>query len=205
MSVDIQPESQPLFLPSMEDEDLQQNSDAGTIQADDEPAAVNKSEEDDWMSVDAMETRAGNTSNTVKQEIATAINSSTAIKNTDTACGPSSNSTAVLEQQARKKRKVSPTSEATKKDYYLGSFLVPNAWSTTKGSGYIKPGDYICVEREQVQYAGQSSNQDSKQKGKGRQVTLFTMLKPQGKSGASRKNKSEDTIVRLTNERGFGE
>ncbi|KAI5124124.1 hypothetical protein M0805_000937 [Coniferiporia weirii] len=108
------------------------------------------------------------------------------------------------ETQPRKKRKItqtSPPSEALRSEYYLGSILVSNAWSTVRGSGYVKNGDPILVERDNLQEEG-TSGKDAKKKGKGKQMTLNTMFKSQTKSGPLKKAKT-NTIVRLTNSRGF--
>ncbi|TDL28160.1 hypothetical protein BD410DRAFT_870386 [Rickenella mellea] len=95
---------------------------------------------------------------------------------------------------------------------YLGSFLVSNAWSTVRGSGYVKVGESIGVERETPEEAGvkkgfindsQSKRQSKKDaKGKGKQQTLNAMFSKGPKSAAKKKAKI-DTIVRLTNSRGF--
>lgn len=102
-----------------------------------------------------------------------------------------------------KRRRLSLSSQskpAIKSDgTYLGTFLVPNAWSTVKGTGYIKSGDEIRTERdspEDISVAGSTSV-----KGKKKQLTLKAMLKPQPAKNVKRK---VDTIVRLTNKGGFG-
>ncbi|THH10977.1 hypothetical protein EW145_g955 [Phellinidium pouzarii] len=108
------------------------------------------------------------------------------------------------ETQPRKKRKIMQASHHPKverSEYYLGSILVGNAWSTVRGSGYVKNGDPILVERDSLQDEN-SSSKDAKRKGKGKQVTLKTMFKSQVKSGPLKKPKA-NTIVRLTNSRGF--
>jgi DNA repair protein RAD5 len=81
---------------------------------------------------------------------------------------------------------------------YLGTFLVPNAWSTVKGKGYIKPGDEIRIERDGPEDTGSTT---TSVKGKKKQLTLKAMLKSQPVKNVKRKT---DTIVRLTNEGGFG-
>ena len=47
--------------------------------------------------------------------------------------------------------------------YYLGSICVDNAWSTVRGTGYIKNGDQILVKRDPL-----PSNTSSGKKGKGK-------------------------------------
>lgn len=80
---------------------------------------------------------------------------------------------------------------------YLGTFLVPNAWSTVKGHGYIKPGDEIRIERDSPQDTAATASV----KGKKKQLTLKAMLKSKPVKNVKRKT---DTIVRLTNKGGFG-
>ena len=82
---------------------------------------------------------------------------------------------------------------------YLGTFLVPNAWSTVKGKGYIKPGDEVRIERDSPDDTGSAAT--TSVKGKKKQLTLKAMLKSQPVKNVKRK---ADTIVRLTNEGGFG-
>jgi DNA repair protein RAD5 len=90
---------------------------------------------------------------------------------------------------------------------YIGSFIVSNAWSTVRGKGYIKSGDEIHVERED-QVEGPSSGAFKKgkkgkamDKGKMKQLSIANMMKaPQSKMSKKKTN----TVVRLTNSRGFG-
>jgi DNA repair protein RAD5 len=91
---------------------------------------------------------------------------------------------------------------------YLGSFIVGNAWSTAKGKGYIKPGDKILVEREDQDVPLTKSKASSKPTGANKngangkkQLSIATMLKaPLPKI----LKKKVDTVVRLSNSRGFG-
>lgn len=80
---------------------------------------------------------------------------------------------------------------------YLGSFVVPNAWSTVKGHGYIKPGEEIIIGRDSIEDTSVAPSI----KGKKKQMTLKTVLKSKPVKNAKRKT---DTIVRITNGRGFG-
>lgn len=108
----------------------------------------------------------------------------------------------------RKKRKVESNvvhshTPPKRSEYYLGSIIVGNAWSTVRGTGYIKNGDPIFVERDTLM---QDSGKDQKKKGggmKGKQTTINSMFKPQTKSELAKKPKA-NTVVRLTNARGFG-
>ncbi|KAL5534034.1 hypothetical protein ACEPAG_494 [Sanghuangporus baumii] len=114
------------------------------------------------------------------------------VPSSSTTQGPSS------ETHPRKKRKINqmqPASPKRQSEYYLGSILVGNAWSTVRGTGYVKNGDPILVERETLQDEG-------KKKGKGKQVTINSMFKTQSK-GVQVKKPKPNTIVRLTNMRGF--
>lgn len=81
---------------------------------------------------------------------------------------------------------------------YLGTFLVPNAWSTVKGKGYINPGEEVRIERD----SPEDTSTTASIKGKKKQLTLKAMLKSQPVKNVKRK---ADTIVRLTNKGGFGE
>ena len=118
-----------------------------------------------------------------------------------------STSAALSDVRPRKKRRIiqaPANATASPTSYYLGSFLVSNAWSTVKGTGYIKSGDPILVERDALAQDISQAGRDSKKKGKGKQMTINSMFKtPQAKSSAPKKTKS-NTIVRLTNARGFG-
>ncbi|KAF8557658.1 hypothetical protein OG21DRAFT_1482121 [Imleria badia] len=101
-----------------------------------------------------------------------------------------------------KRRRLSLSSQpkpAIKSDgTHLGTFLVPNAWSTVKGKGYIKPGDEVRIERDSPEDTSASGT--TSVKGKKKQLTLKAMLKSQPAKNVKRK---VDTIVRLTNNGGF--
>ncbi|KAH9949377.1 SNF2 family N-terminal domain-containing protein [Amylocystis lapponica] len=109
-----------------------------------------------------------------------------------------------------KKRRLSPPAptEAPSLQFnsaYLGSFLVGNAWSTVSGTGYVKPGDGICIVRDSQEdvpppKAKKAKVQDTKGKGGKKQLSLTTMLKAQPQKPAKKK---QDLVVRLTNQGGF--
>ncbi|KAH7922804.1 hypothetical protein BV22DRAFT_1016617 [Leucogyrophana mollusca] len=118
--------------------------------------------------------------------------------------------------RASSKRRVSPLpaprgSRGGVDSAYLGSFLVGNAWSTVKGKGYVNSGEEIRVERDEPD-GGSSSKPAPTASGSGKgkkggvpdkkkkQLSLSAMLKPQPPKLAKRKT---DTVVRLTNKRGF--
>jgi DNA repair protein RAD5 len=115
-----------------------------------------------------------------------------------------------------KKRRLSPCSMVQARtgqasfDHpaYLGSFLVGNAWSTVRGKGYIKPGDTIRIERDDpddfksgLPVSGKGKKKALPGNSKKKQLTLGAMLKSQ----PPKTTKKADTVVRLTNDRGFGE
>lgn len=115
-----------------------------------------------------------------------------------------------------KKRRLSPCSMVQARtgqasfDHpaYLGSFLVGNAWSTVRGKGYIKPGDTIRIERDDLDefksglpVSGKGKKKALPGNNKKKQLTLGAMLKSQ----PPKTTKKADTVVRLTNDRGFGE
>ena len=109
------------------------------------------------------------------------------------------------ESYPRKKRKlIQPVSAPTvrRSAYFLGSILVSNAWSTVRGTGYVKSGDLIDVERDTLRDEG-FGDKDAKKKGKGKQATVSSMFKSQAAGGQAKKTKV-NTIVRLVNDRGFG-
>jgi len=93
---------------------------------------------------------------------------------------------------------------------YIGSFIVGNAWSTVRGKGYIKSGDEIQVERED-QEEGPSFKESgafkkgkkgkAMDKGKTKQLSIVNMMKAQQPKVSKKKT---NTVVRLTNNRGFG-
>jgi DNA repair protein RAD5 len=93
---------------------------------------------------------------------------------------------------------------------YIGTFIVGNAWSTAKGRGYVKPGDEIKVERDEVMRKVSKSAPAKGTKAKktdtpfrknGVQLSLATMMKaPPPKAS----KKAVDSVVRLINMRGFG-
>ena len=88
---------------------------------------------------------------------------------------------------------------------YIGSFLVVNAWSTVKGKGYIKNGDEICVELDNVDEASSKIRLPSNGKGaqgKKKQLSIDTMFKAAQQSKPAKKKLS--AVVHLTNKKGFG-
>jgi DNA repair protein RAD5 len=119
----------------------------------------------------------------------------------------------IIARRPAKKRRVSPASVASQSPpqstYYLGSFIVGNAWSTVKGKGYTKSGDKINIEREAQDvesFRGTSAAVKGKKgkatdKGKKKQLSIATMMKHQQPKISKKKT---NTVVRLTNSRGFG-
>ncbi|KAJ4485680.1 RAD5-like protein [Lentinula aciculospora] len=114
-----------------------------------------------------------------------------------------------------KKRRLSPSlallspSDNTQFPVYVGEFLVPNAWSSIAGSGYVKINDVVKIERD-VDYSRPSEattkgkkKVDDKNKSNGgkKQVSLTSMLKAQPTRAP--KKKTTDTIVRLVTSRGI--
>lgn len=114
-------------------------------------------------------------------------------------------------ERPTKKRRLSSEpkvpSPAAFTSVYLGSFLVANAWSTVRGSGYVKAGDEIRIERDTPEdptppESKRTKSKDVKGKSGKKQLSIATMFKPQP---AKPSKKKQDTVVRLTNTRGFGE
>ena len=118
-------------------------------------------------------------------------------------------------KKAQKKRRLSPQVEEAQPlsgllPAYLGEVLIPNAWSTISGRGYVKANDIIHVKRDHdeestVRSKSKSSqNVNSKKKSdKKKQVTLTSMIVAQHQKVA--KKKRLDTIVRLVTEDGVGQ
>lgn len=110
------------------------------------------------------------------------------------------------EERPAKRRKLSPTvySLAQFTSMYIGDLPVDGAWSTVSGTGYVKVGDSVLIRREASNKESSSANAQSGNKSKkirgGKQVTLTSMLKPQG----TRSTKKVDSIVRIVNNKGFG-
>ncbi|PIL31408.1 hypothetical protein GSI_06109 [Ganoderma sinense ZZ0214-1] len=104
-----------------------------------------------------------------------------------------------------KKRKLSPPSQppAESSPMYLGYFLVDNAWSTVKGTGYIKPGEEILIEREEINKPPPPPPKKLAKKGADgkKQLTIATMFKPAPAKPSAKKK--QDSVVRLTNAKGF--
>ncbi|KIK70544.1 hypothetical protein GYMLUDRAFT_148103 [Collybiopsis luxurians FD-317 M1] len=97
---------------------------------------------------------------------------------------------------------------------YMGEFLVPNAWSSMSGSGYVKVNDVIRIERDvdhfntsRIDSKGKKKVDDTKKAGSGgkKQVSLASMLKPLPSNMKTSKKKGNDTIVRLVTNRGVGD
>ena len=92
---------------------------------------------------------------------------------------------------------------------YLGEVVIPNAWSNVSGRGYVKPNETVLVKREEqdLPQAGTSKPKPTTvQSSKKKQISIATMLKPQPvKTSKSAKKKKTDSIVRLVNNKGFGD
>ncbi|KAI0363055.1 hypothetical protein BV20DRAFT_984039, partial [Pilatotrama ljubarskyi] len=82
------------------------------------------------------------------------------------------------------------------------SFLVDRAWSTVKGTGYIKAGEEVLIERDEPDKPPPPPvKKSTKDKGGKKQLTIASMLKPAAPPKPSKKK--QDSVVRLTNSRGF--
>lgn len=79
---------------------------------------------------------------------------------------------------------------------YLGSFLVPNAWSTCKGRGWVQTGETIEINRT-------DDDKYSKKTANGGQLKLTSMFKVKSQAAKPIKKGKEDNVVRFTNSRGF--
>ncbi|KAF9011125.1 SNF2 family N-terminal domain-containing protein [Cyathus striatus] len=97
------------------------------------------------------------------------------------------------------------TSSTTFPPTYIGEIIIPNAWSTISGKGYVKANDSVQVRREeQDPPKGSSSKLSSSSKKKSsdgkKQMSLTSMLKPQTTKRSQKKK--GDNIVRLLNKFG---
>ena len=103
-----------------------------------------------------------------------------------------------------KRRKLSPPPDFGFKSAFLGRIVIPNAWSTVKGKGYIKDGDPIFVEWDKLKQEDLPRKSDKKKplQKKGKQLTITALMKPRSENF---KKKKQNDIVRLTNKGGFGE
>jgi DNA repair protein RAD5 len=96
-----------------------------------------------------------------------------------------------------------PVPPKVSSSHFVGTFIIPNAWSTVRGKGYISPGDPVIISREEIEDnrpKAQTKGVASGTKGK-KQLNIATMMKRQTKPPP---NKKRDIIVRLINVRGFG-
>jgi len=103
-----------------------------------------------------------------------------------------------------KKRRMSPHNPLPPifQPTYLGDILVPNAWSNVSGKGYVSPNDSIEIKRDEETNSKSGSATQGKKKDNKKQISLTAMLK--SKPAKSSKRNKADNIVRLFNNRGFG-
>lgn len=111
-----------------------------------------------------------------------------------------------LEGPPAKKRRLSPVQTASQVPcfcpIYLGDVFVENAWSTASGKGYVKPGESVIIQRDGPNSMPTSSKTQKSTKGISgkKQATITSMMKPQTTKIAKKK---VDTVVRISNQRGF--
>jgi len=196
------PPGQPLFLQGDEDEDDVSMTEGFKSQS---PVSRKRQAPIDYSDVEVD--RDGPSRSTLKTEDSDSI-----------ICLSDSSSEIQLKKNMNlppppKKRRVSPVQSSNEPDdmfqpTYVGEILVPNAWSNVSGKGYVKVNDSICIQREEFEEVkpGPSSSkikQDPKKANGKKQITLSSMLKSQPIK--ANKRKSSDNIVRLVNNKGFGE
>lgn len=105
--------------------------------------------------------------------------------------------------QPVKKRRVDNDALSTTPTY-IGEFIVPNAWSSVSGDGYITRDKEVYVKRinattsKEVKSTVKGVTKDVK-----RQLSLTTMLKGQS-SKTSSKQKKINNVVYLANKNGAG-
>lgn len=92
---------------------------------------------------------------------------------------------------------------------YMGEFIA-QGWATTsdmKGMSYIKAGSIVRIERHEADsrsgiWLASSKKEKDEKKGKGKQLTLTSMLKSSNKPVKGKEK--ENNIVRFYNEQGSG-
>ena len=128
---------------------------------------------------------------------------------------PTSDQKSLLPGSVAKKRRLLPPEHESPPNLateflptYIGEIIIPNAWSNVSGKGYVKPNETVLVKREeQDPPAGTSKPKPTTdQSSKKKQISIATMLKPQpAKVSKSAKKKKKNNIVRLVNNKGFGD
>lgn len=190
-----------LFLPDSEDENESHASAFTTPQK--RPVHTINDDTDSEIEIPGFE----------EEPRASSVGSMSSVPGSPMARASSPTPSIEIVDRPKKKRRVSISASMADelqilfKPIYLGSF-VGNAWSTVRGKGYVKAGDQILVEREDQEDApsfkeAQSKNKKGKTLGKGKtkQLSIATMMNvPQPRVSKKKVN----TIVRLTNSRGFG-
>lgn len=119
--------------------------------------------------------------------------------------------TKVSHKPANDTRKSSSQSAAISKasesePMYIGSLLVPNAWSTCKGRGWVKPGETIEMNRDNSEKLSSKEANSTKPVNatSGGQLKLTSMFKSKTNVQKPIKKGKEDNVIRFTNSRGFG-
>ena len=111
-----------------------------------------------------------------------------------------------------KKRRIIPPEHESSPNHvteflpiYVGEVVISNAWSNVSGKGYVKPNEIVSVKREEqdLPQAVTSKPKPTAVRGGKKQISIATMLKPQPVK--STKKKKRDNIVRLVNNKGFGD
>ena len=130
-----------------------------------------------------------------------------------TSSSPTLDKKALLPGPVAKKRRVSPSEHESLSSHakgflpiYFGEVVISNAWSNVSGKGYVKPNDTVVVKREEqdLPQAGTGKPKPTAvQSGRKKQISIATMLKSEPVK--STKKKKKDNIVRLVNNKGFGD
>ncbi|KAK2461535.1 hypothetical protein APHAL10511_005998 [Amanita phalloides] len=108
----------------------------------------------------------------------------------------------VNEALPTKKRRLD-NENAASNPMFIGEFVVPNAWSSVSGSGYVSRNDEVYLKRIKSAESGQAKSNVRKtvKDGEKKQLSIATMLKGQPAKSSSRQKKT-DNVVHVVNKSG---
>ena len=105
--------------------------------------------------------------------------------------------------QPVKKRRVDNEASSTSA-FYIGEFIVPDAWSSVSGHGYVTKNEEVYLKRINASESKEvKSTVKSAIKGGKRQLSIANMLKGQPSKASSRQKKI-DNVVYIVNKNGSG-
>ncbi|SRR6266550_4383039 len=105
--------------------------------------------------------------------------------------------------QPIKKRRVDNEASSTSA-FYIGEFIVPDAWSSVSGHGYVTKNEEVYLKRINASESKEvKSTVKGATKGGKRQLSIANMLKGQSSKASSRQKKI-DNVVYIVNKNGSG-